>query len=112
MDLFVACDICGHRYVVPQTREGRSLKCKSCGVTFDVSRENEYDPDSTEFDEIEDDEDASDHRYAAIWNIARMVGHGLAGLITLAMLVWMCSLLHTSPREAAREVPGGTARRL
>lgn len=112
MDLYVACDICGHRYVLPQDREGRNLKCKSCGVPFEISRDTEYDPDSSEFKELDEDDEASESSLAPLWKIATVTGHCLAGVVTLSMLIWMATLLFKSPLEAARGIAGGVARKL
>lgn len=112
MELYVACDICGHRYVLPQEREGRNLKCKSCGVPFEVSRDSEYDPDSSEFEELEEDEDTSESSLAPLWKMATVTSHCLAGLVTLSMLVWMATLLFKSPVETARGIAGGVVRKL
>ena len=99
MELYVACDICGHRYVFPDDRVGRNSKCKSCGVSFEVCSANFYDPDTSETDEEEaDDNDGSSLTPA--WDIAKKIGHVVAGLVTLSMLVWMSSLLFRSPQDA------------
>ena len=112
MELHVACDICGHRYVLPNSRAGREIKCKSCGVAFEVVRDNFYDPDTTEFDEPSEDE-SNESSLTPVWDLARKVGHVLAGLVTVSMLVWMCSLMLRSPQEAARAMaPAGVGRRL
>lgn len=112
MELCVACDICGHRYVLPQEREGRNLKCKSCGVPFEVSRDSGYDPDSSEFEELEEDDAASEGSLAPLWKIATVTGHCLAGVVTLSMLVWMATLLLKSPIETARGIANGVVRKL
>ena len=110
MEIYVACDICGHRYVLPEERSGRNAKCKSCGVSFDVGPENYYDPDTSELDEpAKSDDDGSSTM--SIWQIASKIGHGLAGLVTAGILVWMVSLVFRSPREAAAYIPGNMATR-
>jgi hypothetical protein len=102
MKIYVACDVCGHRYVLPGDRSGRNAKCKSCGVSFEVSPENFYDPDTSEMDE-EDEDDDQDSSLNPVWDLAKKVGHAMAGLVTLSMLVWMGSLLFRSPREAVAQ---------
>lgn len=103
MQLYVACDVCGHRYVLPGEREGRNTKCKSCGVSFEACSDNEYDPDTSEFDEVDEDEDEDGSSLSPLWSIATTVGHVLAGLVTVGMLVWMTALLFRSPKDAWAE---------
>ena len=100
MEIHVACDICGHRYVLPGDREGRNAKCKSCGVSFALDSDNFYDPDTSELDEIDENDRQKQFSLTSAWEIATKCGHGLAGLVTLSMLVWMTSLLFRSPQEA------------
>ena len=109
MDLYVACDVCGHRYVLPGDRGGRNAKCKSCGVSFEVDSANFYDPDTSEMDDEEDD-DEKDSSLTPVWDIAKKVGHAMAGLVTLMMLVWMSTLLFRSPRDAVAQNGRSTAR--
>jgi len=103
MEIYVACDICGHRYVLPGDREGRNAKCKSCGVSFAVDAENFYDPDTSELDEAEENDGQEKSSLTSRWDIAKKIGHALAGLVILSMLVWMTSLLFRSPQEAVAQ---------
>lgn len=106
MEIYIACDVCGHRYVLPDERMGRNAKCKSCGVSFTVNSENFYDPDTSETDEEEDEEETSSIGQA--WDIVKKVGHALAGLVTVAMLFWMSTLLFRSPQDARAQVAQGS----
>ena len=110
MDLYVACDVCGHRYVLPGDREGRNAKCKSCGVSFEVDSANFYDPDTSEMDDDDDEDDEKDSSLTPVWDIAKKVGHAMAGLVTLMMLVWMSTLLFRSPGDAVAQNGRSTAR--
>lgn len=98
MQLFVACDICGHRYVLPGDREGRNNKCQSCGTKFEVSSDNEFDPETSEFDEVDDDETESSGNPLGV--AVRTLGHLLSGVLILAVLIWMSTLLFRSPKDA------------
>ena len=100
MEIYVACDVCGHRYVLPDERMGRSAKCKSCGVSFAIKSDNFYDPETLETDEDEEEDGEEGSAFSPVWDIARKVGHALAGLVTLAMLFWMSTLLFRSPQDA------------
>ena len=111
MEIYVACDICGHRYVLSGDRSGRNAKCKSCGVSFEVNSDNYYDPDTSELDEPAKNDDDDGSSMSPLWNIAHKIGHGLAGLVTLGILVWMGSLVFRSPREAAANIVSNAATR-
>ncbi|TXI10157.1 MAG: hypothetical protein E6Q76_04550 [Rhizobium sp.] len=110
MEIYVACDVCGHRYVMTEERTGRTAKCKSCGVAFEVGPENYYDPETSELDEpaASEEEESSG---VSLWTIASRCGHGVAGLVTAGILVWMVTLVFRSPREAAAFVPSQVAAR-
>jgi len=103
MEIYVACDVCGHRYVLAGDREGRKSKCKSCGVPFEVSADNFYDPETSEMAEESDDEN-SDSSINPVWEICKKIGHGIAALVTVTMLVWMGSLVFRSPRQAVAQI--------
>jgi hypothetical protein len=100
MEIYVACDVCGHRYTLPEERLGRSAKCKSCGVSFEIRSDNFYDPETTEFDEEDEDDDEGGSVLSPVWAIAKKIGHAASGLVTLAMLYWMSTLLFRSPKDA------------
>jgi hypothetical protein len=104
MEIYVACDVCGHRYVLPPTRQGRVAKCKSCGVTFDVTTDNYYDPETSESDDPVEDDDDSSSSLSTAWDLAKTVMHGVAGLVTFGVLLWMASLLFQSPQQAAADM--------
>jgi hypothetical protein len=99
MEIYVACDVCGHRYVLSGDREGRKSKCKSCGVPFEIAEQNFYDPETSELDEPEEDTDEPSS--SPFWEISKKVGHGLAALGTLSLLVWMGSLVPGNPTAPA-----------
>lgn len=102
MEIYVACDVCGHRYELPEEREGRAFKCRSCGVSFDVDRENYYDPETSELDVDEDDSSDGDSM-SPVWTIARNIGNGLAGLAAFGIILWMASLLFRSPQQLSAQ---------
>jgi hypothetical protein len=103
MEIYVACDVCGHRYVLSGDREGRKSKCKSCGVPFEVAPHNFYDPETSEQEEESDDE-ADDSSTSPVWEVSKKIGHGFAALVTLTMLVWMGSLVFRSPQQVAAQM--------
>lgn len=102
MELHVACDVCGHRYVLSSNHFGRRMKCKSCGVGFDVQSQNYYDPETEETSEENEDADEGSS-LSPVWDIARKVGHSIVAICTLTLLIAMASLMFRSPSEAAAE---------
>ncbi len=103
----VACDICGRRYSLAEERLGQRLTCKSCDVEFEVSRDNEFDPDSPEFPEespVEEEDSDFSWRQA----ITRTVG----GICVVIGLGTMISLLFIDPRTGQAQAPIAAGKRV
>ena len=103
MEIYVACATSAAiGTFLPSDREGRKSKCKSCGVPFEIGEENFYDPETSELDEEDDSEDEGSST-SPMRDLAVKIGHGMAGLFTLSILIWMGSLLFRSPDEVAAQ---------
>jgi hypothetical protein len=79
MALAVACDVCGQRHDVKSTSDGKSIRCRQCGVEFAVSSENYWEARS------DDDEPAVSPLWAALRGVGSVsaVVASLAGMILL-----------------------------
>ncbi len=83
----VACDICRHRYQANVQRLGSKQKCQYCESTFQLE-------EAPEVDEEEADPDA----VSPFWQVMHRLGQGATGVVVLAILVFMVSLVFTDPR--------------
>ncbi|WP_417851683.1 hypothetical protein [Thalassoglobus sp.] len=85
----VACDICRHRYQANEQRLGTKRKCQYCESVFKLK-------EAPETDEADNDPDS----VSPFWQVMQRLGHGGTGVVVLAVLVFMVSLIFTDPRTS------------
>lgn len=90
----VACDICGRRYTVADERRDQRLACKSCDVEFEVTKDNEFDPDTPEFPE---ESPVEEEESGISWT--QIAANTAGGICVIAGLAVMISLVFINPRR-------------
>jgi hypothetical protein len=72
-------------------------------MPFEIIEENFYDPQTSEMDDEPEDEDGDGSTGSPMWEILQKIGHGLAAMATLSLLIWMASLVVRSPQQVAAQ---------
>lgn len=89
MAITAACDVCRHKYQVPESRLGELKTCKQCHSEF-------------ELDEYDEEEKNATEQGPSVWQQTwEWIGHGGSAVMVVAVVGVLIGLLWIDPQERA-----------